>query len=85
MLVNDFYNKAANRLKQKYFPYVRHGIDDNECYYKYRKALEDFSNGCITYNTLLNKLTKALKTDKTTIHNIVSRYIISEFNFSIKG
>jgi hypothetical protein len=83
VLVDDFYNKVATELKRVYFPSDLHGI--NAKYLGMRYSVELFSNGCIKYDALLNKLSKQCNTDKTTIHGTVSKYINADFTFTIKG
>jgi hypothetical protein len=83
VLVNDFYNKVTTELKRVYFPSVIHGINDNYngmCY-----SVELFSNGCIGYDVLLNKLSKQCSTSKFVLHSTISNYINADFNFTNKG
>jgi hypothetical protein len=85
VLVDDFYNKFVTELKRIYFPNDNHGLSENKNYRGALYTVELFSNGCMTYNTLLNKLSKYCGRSKTEIHSILSKYINSEFNFTIKG
>jgi hypothetical protein len=83
VLVDDFYNKVANELKRVYFPSVIPVINDNYCGVRY--SVELFSNGCISYDSLLNKLSKQCNTSKSLLHCKISNYINADFNFTIKG
>lgn len=85
VLADDFYNKFISELKRVYFPYENHGLSENRNYRGALYAAELFSNGCMTYNTLLNKLSKYCGCSKLGIHNIAANFINAEFNYSIKG
>lgn len=74
-LTEDFYNKVVTELKSKYFENIQHGKTDNEDYYKYRYVVECFSNGCLTYNKLISKLSKFCNAPDYTINEIVVKYV----------
>jgi hypothetical protein len=73
-LVDDFFNKLAKELDQKYFPTVKYYRDDaNDT--KMHYAIELFNNGALTYPKLIDRLSKACKDTKENIHKIASKYV----------
>lgn len=73
-LVNDFFNKVVKVIDTKYFPEVKYYRDNkNDANVHY--ALECYSNGCLTYNTLLKKVSKNCKDSKENIHNVLKEFI----------
>lgn len=73
-LVNDFYNIVAKAIDTKYFAEVKY-YRDNKNTIKIHYSLELFSNGCLTYDKLINRLAKACKETKENIHAIVKEYV----------
>lgn len=80
-LQNDFFNKAAEKIKAAYFPTVKHGLDDNPKYYQARYTIECFSNGVLNYTKLIQKLAKICKDEPLNIHNICKEFVISFEDF----
>jgi hypothetical protein len=75
---DNFYNKVATEIRAKYFE------NENQNYWKARKALEDFNNGCLTYKVFIARLAKATETNNATIHNLVEKYIVSFGSYQYK-
>lgn len=73
-LVNDFFNKVAKAIDTKYYPEIKY-YRDNKNTTKIHYTLELFSNGCLTYKVLINRLAKACKDTKENIHAIVKEFI----------
>jgi hypothetical protein len=73
----DFFNKVALEIKQRFFVNEIHGKTKNQYYYKANKAIEDFNNGCLAYRTFISRLAKSCQSNNATIHNIVEKYVIS--------
>ena len=80
----DFYNKVATETRQRYFADVIHAKDNNTNYYKHLKAIEDFSNGVLTYKVFIGRLAKNCQTNNATIHNLVEKHIISFGSYQYK-
>ena len=80
----DFFNKVATEVKQRYFPNENHGTTENQNYYKANKAIEDFNNGVITYKVFIGRLSKATESNNATIHNLVEKYITSFGSYQYK-
>lgn len=80
----DFFNKVAADIKQRYFADVVHGLTENKNYYAGIYAMECFHNGALTYRTLIGRLAKACNTNNATIHNIVENYIVSFGEYQYK-
>lgn len=76
--VNDFFNKLATEIHSTYFPNENHGYTQNKKYHASNYTIELFSNGCITVDRLIDKLSKNCKDTKENIEKIVNKYIISE-------
>ena len=72
--VENFYNILCPELLAKYFPTVKFFRDNVKsqrmCY-----AIELFSNGCITYSTLIKRIVTQTKATETEIHSIVEKYV----------
>ncbi len=79
----DFYNKLSTHIGQVYFPNVKYHRDD-ENYQKSTYVIELFNNGCITYRTLIGRISKYCKDSTKNIHTIVERYVISFGNYQYK-
>lgn len=73
-IVNDFFNKLAKELGEKYFPTVKYYRDNKDCT-AVHYALELFNNGCLTYHELIKRLAKSCRETEANIHAIVSKYI----------
>ena len=73
----DFFNKVALDIRQRFFANEIHGKTENQKYHKTTKAMEDFSNGCLTYRTFIGRLAKSCQSNNATIHNIVEKHIVS--------
>lgn len=74
IIIEDFFNKLAGELDKKYFPEVKY-YHDNKNTQKIHYSVELFNNGCLTYDQLIIRLSKACKETKQEIHTIVSKYI----------
>lgn len=82
-LCNDFYNKVATELHDKYFPTVKYYRDDkNET--KARYALELFNNGVLTYSKLIKRISDSCSDTQENIHEIVSKYVEDFAGFEFK-
>lgn len=75
-LHQDFFNKLAKDIRSTYFPNENHGTTENPRYWQTSKTMEDFSNGCINYTTLINSLVKSTGGTEKDIVKIVDKYII---------
>jgi hypothetical protein len=84
-LEDDFFNKASTDIKKAYFPDVIHGKDENKDYYAFKYAMECFSNGVLTYDKLLTKLSKNCKDTKENIHNILKKHVVDFGDFEFKA
>ena len=73
-LVQDFFNKLASDLQKKYFPNLKYYRDNKDCAGTHY-SIELFSNGVITYNVLINRLSKSCKDTKKNIKVMVDKYI----------
>lgn len=80
----DFSNKVGTEVRSRYFPNEIHGKTENQNYWKATKAIEDFSNGCLTYKVFIGRLSKSCGTNNATIHNLVEKYIISFGSYQYK-
>ena len=74
---DNFFNKVATEIRNRYFPNENHGKTYNESYWKATKAIEDFNNGVLTYKVFIGRLAKATESNNATIHNLVEKYIVS--------
>ena len=72
----DFYNKVAKEIRITFFPQEVHGKTTNPLYFKTSKAMEDFSNGVISYKIFIGRLARYCNTTILSAHSIVSKYII---------
>lgn len=79
---SDFFN-LASELDKKYFPDVKYYMD-NEKTVIIHYSVELFNNGCLTYNKLINRLSKACAETQNIIHSIVSKYIENWEGFEFK-
>lgn len=70
----NFYNGLVQELDKTYFPDVKYYMD-NKNTQKIHQKTELFNNGCLTYDKLINILSKACSDTKENIHAIVSKYI----------
>lgn len=76
LIVKDFFNKVTAEIDNIYFPTVKYyGDDKNDV--KVHYTLELFNNGCLTYDKLILRISKACKDSKLNIHNIVKKYVES--------
>nr|WP_298659776.1 hypothetical protein [uncultured Flavobacterium sp.] len=73
-ITDDFFNKVAKEIRSTYFPQVKY-YRENKHTEKIHYALELFSNGCSTYDKLINVLSLNTKDNKENIHTIVSKYV----------
>lgn len=80
----NFFNKVAIEVRNRFFPNEEHGKTYNESYWKAIKAIEDFNNGCLTYKVFISRLSKNCGTNNATIHNIVEKYIVSFGSYQYK-
>ncbi len=74
--VNDFYNKAAKDIRDRFFE----GVvlpQDNPDYQKAIYSIELFNNGCLTYRAFIGRLAKSCKSNNATIHNIIEKHVVS--------
>tara|TARA_R110000868_G_scaffold14069_1_gene65597 strand:+ start:930 stop:1238 length:309 start_codon:yes stop_codon:yes gene_type:complete len=81
---DNFFNKVATEVRGKYFENENHGHTNNQNYWKATKAMEDFSNGGLTYKIFIGRLSKACGTNNATIHNLVSKYVVSFGQYQYK-
>jgi hypothetical protein len=73
----DFFNKVAKEVRERFFTNENHGTTENKNYWKATQAMEDFSNGCLTYKVFIGRLAKACQSNNATIHNLVEKYVVS--------
>jgi hypothetical protein len=78
------FSKICGELDKKYFPNVKYYRDDVNCT-EVHYATELFNNGCLGYETYINRLTMATKSSKKEIHAIVSKYVedFGDFKFKV--
>jgi hypothetical protein len=76
-LETDFYNKFAKDIRETYFPNENHGTTENKHYWKTTRAIELFSNGCLTYENFVTKVAKEVKDNKENIQKTVDKYIVA--------
>ena len=81
---DNFFNKVATEIRNRYFPNENHGKTCSESYWKATKVIEDFNNGCLTYKVFIGRLSKSCGTNNATIHNIVEKHIVSFGNYQYK-
>lgn len=74
-LVQDFFNKFAKDIRSSYFPSEDHGRTENKKYHETNYAIECFSNGCLSYKKLIQKLAKSCGDTELNIHNIAKKYV----------
>ena len=72
--VDNFYNKVAKDIMEKYFPTIK-WHRDNFASQKAMYQLELFNNGCLNYTKLVKKLSKYCMTTKEEIEQILTKYI----------
>lgn len=82
-IVSDFFNKLCGELDKKYFPHVKYYRDDKNTT-QIHQVSELFNNGVLTYNKLIDTLSKSCNETKENIHKIVSNYIEDFGDFKYK-
>ena len=82
-IVNDFYNKAANDIKTRFFESAILP-QNNPDYQKAKYSIELFNNGCLTYRAFIGRLAKSCKSNNATIHNIIEKHITSFGEYQYK-
>ena len=75
ILVDNFYNKVLSELDGKYFPNVKY-YGDNKKNTKLHCNMELFSNGCLAYEVLIERIAKNCNDSEENLNNIVSKYIV---------
>lgn len=71
---DDFFNKFTSEIDKKYFPNVKFYMDDiNDL--KVHQTIENFNNGVLGYDEMINRLSKYCKDTHENIHNIASKFI----------
>ena len=73
---DNFFNKVATEIDQRYFPQVMYYRDDKNCT-KVHNDLELFNNGCLTYRQLILRLAKSCQDRNKNLHKIVEKHIVS--------
>lgn len=73
-LTENFYNKVAKELMQKYFSNIK-WHRDNFASQKVMYNLELFNNGFLPYNSLVKKLSKYCMVEKKEIKTLLSKYL----------
>ena len=73
---DNFFNKVATEIDQRYFPQVKYYRDDKNCT-KVHNDLELFNNGCLTYRQLILRLAKSCQDRNKNLHKIVEKHIVS--------
>ena len=81
--VNDFFNKAATDIRERFFPNVKYYRDDENCTAA-TYAIELFNNGCLTYRAFIGRLAKACNSNNATIHNVIEKHIVSFGEYQYK-
>jgi hypothetical protein len=79
---SEFFN-LASELDEMYFPEVKY-YRDNKNTVIIHYSVELFNNGCLTYNKLITRLSKACTATQNKIHSIVSKYIADFEGFEFK-
>ena len=79
----DFFNKVATEIDQRYFPQVKYYRDDKDCT-KVHYDLELFNNGCLTYRQLIGRLSKSCKETTEKMHETVSKNVVSFGSYNYK-
>jgi len=80
----NFFNKVATDIRDRYFPNEKHGYTQNKNYHAAKYTIELFNNGCLTYRTFIGRLAKACDTNNATIHNMVEKHIVSFGEYQYK-
>ena len=80
----NFFNKVATDIRQKYFANENHGYTNNLKYHAANYTMELFNNGCLTYRKLIGRLAKACNDTTANIHLIVSKHIVSFGSYEYK-
>lgn len=70
----DFFNHLVKELDAKYFHHVKFYQDDKQDM-EMHHTVELYSNGCLTYAKLIDRLAKACNDSMANIHTIVARYV----------
>jgi len=73
---DNFYNKAAQVIDNKYFPNVKY-YADNPNTLKVHQTLELFNNGCLTYRKLIGRISTACKASGYEVHQLIEPLIMS--------
>ena len=73
-LVDNFYNKLAEKIRKDFFPNVEFYRDDKQCE-KACYVIELFNNGAVNYKYLINYLSLICKTSDESMHEIVKEFI----------
>jgi len=82
-VVNDFYNKAAKDIRDRFFEGAILPQDSPD-YQKTRYSIELFNNGCLTYRAFIGRLAKSCKSNNATIHNIIEKHVVSFGEYQYK-
>lgn len=82
-ITSNFINILVE-LRGVYFPNEDHGRTENKKYWKTTQAIENFNNGCLTYDRLISILSKSLGEEISKVHEIVSGYIDSFGDYEYK-
>lgn len=80
----NFFNKVATEVRQRYFPNEKHHNLFGTNYQKATQAIEDFNNGVLTYKVFIGRLAKATQSNNATIHNLVEKHIVSFGSYQYK-
>ena len=80
---DNFFNKVATEIDQRYFPQVKYYRDDKDCT-KVHYDLELFNNGCLTYRQLIGRLSKSCKETTEKMHETVSKNVVSFGSYNYK-
>lgn len=76
-LVDDFYNKALEEIYKTYFPLASYYMDCKNTRI-IRSNMEWFNNGLLTYNKLVNIISKQCCDSEHNIHLILGKFIKNE-------
>lgn len=73
-MIPEFFNPLTKELDTKYYPDVKYYHDDKNTQ-QLHHTCELFNNGCLTYDKLIERLSKACLDTKTALHAIVRKYV----------
>jgi flagellar basal body rod protein FlgF len=73
-LVDDFFNKAAKRIDSIFYPTVKY-YGDNKQTIKIHRTFELFSNGCLGYSKMIERIAKACSITPEVIELLLQEYI----------